>query len=172
MTIRAFDVSRTALLCLLLGSWLSACHRDKDTAAQGTATQSASPSSAAQPLTARLPKDWPSQVPTYPGGKIVTGMNTKAGDLLVLRTNDAPAKVVDFYKAQLSTMHLVKSVDKGAMQSLSWSDDAQPPLRVTLSVGTAAQTNTTFANLKVTHTASDDATDVAAAAGQAGAAAQ
>src|SRR3954470_10387081 len=131
MRIRPSDVSKAALLCLVLGSWLSACERDKGTAAQGTA-----PTSTTQPLTAKLPSDWPSQVPTYPGGKILTGMKMKAGDVVVQRTDDAPAKVLEFYKAQLSTLHLVNSVDKGTTQSLTWSDDAQPPLRVKLNVGT------------------------------------
>jgi hypothetical protein len=167
MRIRPVDVSSTALFCLLLGSCLGACERDKGPAAQGP-----SPTSATHRLTAKLPLDWPSQVPAYPGGTIVTGMKRKGVHLVVQRTNDAPAKVLDFYKAQLSTLHLVNSVDKGAaLQSLTWSDDAQPPLRVKLSVGTNTQNNSTFANLRVSHTAIDDAPDVAATAGQAGAAA-
>jgi hypothetical protein len=162
MNIRASNVP-TAMLCLLLAAGLGACERDKGPAAQGPA-----PASVSRPLTTRLPSDWPSQVPTYPGGKILTAGKMKTGGMMVQQTDDAPAKVVDYYKAQLSTMHLVKNVDKGVTQSLAWTDDAQPPLRVSLSVGTNAKTNATFANLRVTHSA----TDVAAAPGQAGAAAQ
>jgi hypothetical protein len=176
MNIRAFKVSTTALLCLLLAGGLSACERDKGPAAQGPA-----PGSVSRSLTARLPSDWPSQVPTYPGGKIVTAGKLKTGDMLVQQTEDPPAKVVDFYKAQLSQLHLVKNVDKGAAQSLTWSDDAQPPLRVSLSVGTNTKTKATFANVRVTHAVADEATEAPAAApttappaaaGQAGAAAQ
>jgi hypothetical protein len=167
MTMRPSDVSRTALICLLLGSWLSACERDKGPAAQGP-----SPASATQHLTAKLPSGWPSQVPTYPGGRVLTAANVKAVGTLVQGTSDPPAKVVDFYKAQLSALHLVKNVDKGATQSLSWSDDAQPPLRVSLSVRPGSGANSTFAIVRTSHTASDDDTDVAAAAVKAGAAAQ
>jgi hypothetical protein len=171
MTIRASNVSRTALLCLLVGSWTSACERDKAPADKAPADKGPAPASATQHLTAKLPGDWPSQVPAYPGGTIVTNMKVKAVNLLVQRTNDTPAKVLDFYKAQLSGLHLVDSVDKGASQSLTWSDDAQPPLRVRLAVGTNARNSSTFANLRVSHSASDDFEDVATSAGQAGAAA-
>jgi len=81
-------VKAVALLCLLLCLGASACKRDKGPAAQGP-----SASGAAQRFTAKLPEDWPSQVPTYPRGTIVTGMSLKAGDTLVQRTTDAPAKV-------------------------------------------------------------------------------
>jgi len=167
MMMRAFEVSKTALLCLLLGSWLSGCERDKAPAAQDPA-----PTSTTQPLTTKLPKDWPSHVPTYPGAKVMPALKNKGTDLLVQRTNDPPAKVLDFYKAQLSSMHLASSVDKGALQSLTWSDDAQPPLWVRLSVGSSAGAKDTFVNLRVSHAAIGDVADVAPAAGQAGAAAQ
>ena len=166
MNIRAAHVSKTALICLLLAGGLSACERDKAPTAQGPA-----PASASRYLSTRLPNDWPSQVPTYPGGKVVTAGKMKNGDLVVQQTNDDPAKVVDFYKAQLSTMHLVKNVDKGAMQSLTWADDAQPPLRVSLGVGTNAKTKATFANLRVSHSDAEEAAE-APADGLAGAAAQ
>jgi hypothetical protein len=167
MTMRPSNVSKTALLCLLLGSSISACERDKAPAAQGP-----SPASTTQHLMAKVPSDWPSQVPVYPGATNVTAMKGNGASIVVQHVNDAPAKVLDFYKAQLSTMHLVDSVDKGATQQLTWSDDAQPPLRVRLNLGTTAGTNSTYATLRVTHSASDDAKDVATAAGQAGAAAQ
>jgi hypothetical protein len=167
MTIRSSNVSRTALLCLLLGSWVSACQRDKGPAAQGP-----SPTSATQHLATKLPSDWPSQVPTYPGGTIVSGMKMKLGQTVVQRTADEPAKVMAFYKAQLGGMRLVKSVENGAMQSATWSDDAQPPLRVTLNLGSGEQGKATFATLLVNHLGGSGGPDVAAAAGNAGAAAQ
>lgn len=170
MPIRSSDVSKTALLCLLLGSWMSACERDKAPAAQGPAAQPPSPTSTTQHLAARLPNDWPKQVPVYPGATILPGLGLKTG--MLQRTSDDPAKVVDFYKAQLSTLHLVSSVDEGAAQSLTWSDDAQPPLRVKLRVGTGAGDNTTMAYLRVFHTAIDDAAQAPAATGQAGATAK
>ena len=162
----ARHVSPAALLCLLLGLGASACKGD-----QGPAAQGPSPSAAAQRFTAKLPEDWPSQVPTYPRGTIVTGMSLKAGDTLVQRTTDTPAKVMDFYKAQLAGMRVINSLDNGVVQSQTWSDDARP-LQVALQLGQGEAGKTTFVTLQLTHVPRAEPGAPTGAAGQAGAAAQ
>ena len=154
-----------ALLCLLLCLGASACKRDKGPAAQGP-----SASGAAQRFTAKLPEDWPSQVPTYPRGTIVTGMSLKAGDTLVQRTSDAPAKVMDFYKEQLAGMRVIESLDNGAVQAQTWSDDARA-LQVTLQLGQGEGGKATFATLQLTRVPKAEPGAPTGAAGQAGAAA-
>jgi hypothetical protein len=137
MKIGSFNVSRHALFCLLLGIGASTCKRDNG-------------SSSPFAQNVRLPSDWPSQVPAYPGGTIVTGTKLTFGDTLVQRTGDAPAMVLAFYEAQLRGMHVINSVDNGVVQSRTWSNDEEP-LQVTLQLGRGDGDKTTFATLQVTH---------------------
>lgn len=168
MLIQSSKISRTVLCCLLLGAGLSACKRDQDPAAQGPA-----PTSATQPLKSKLPSDWPSQVPPYPGATIVTGLKMKDRETIVQRTNEPSAKVLEFYKTKLAGMRIVKSSDTGAGQSITWADNAQPPLLVTMKLGNGEAGKATFVSILLSHDEPGAATDVApSAAGQAGAAPQ
>jgi hypothetical protein len=153
---KSSSVSRLALLCLLLGSGLSAC-------------KGGSPNPVVEGFAGRLPSDWPSQVPTYPDGTIETGVKLTFGDTLVKRTSDAPAKLMAFYEAQLSSLRVINSLDNGVLQSRTWSDDAQP-LQVTLQLVKVDSDKTTFATLQVTHVPKAESA-AATGAGQAGTAA-
>jgi len=54
-----------------------------------------------------LPRDWPSDVPTYSGAKVLSSASSNpatgaAGVYVALRTADAPSRVADFYKSELA----------------------------------------------------------------------
>jgi hypothetical protein len=50
-----------------------------------------------------LPEGFPKDVPIYPGSTVTLSVSTKEGVQVGLKTADAPAKVADFYKAQLKS---------------------------------------------------------------------
>ena len=121
----------------------------------------------------KLPSDWPSGMPTYPNGTIMSATKWDFGDTLVQRTSDAPEKVREFYQTKLAGMRLGNSLDNGVVQSLTWYDDARP-LQVTLQLGSGDGGKVTFATLQVTHVAKAGAASAAistSAPGQAGTAA-
>jgi hypothetical protein len=97
----------------------------------------------------KVPDDWPKDIPMYPGSKIDMSMKLGAGYTLTQETLDPPAKVAEFYKAQLGKMQSRSSVDIGKNQTLQWSDDRQP-LQVTLALSAGEGSKPTRATLILT----------------------
>ena len=83
-----------------------------------------------------LPPDWPSEVPAYPGGKITMSMKLGKGFTLAQETADAPAQVVEFYRAKLAHLKQEAALDMGAGQTLIWADQRKS-LQITCSVARA-----------------------------------
>ncbi len=71
---------------------------------------------------AKLPEGWPSNVPTYPGAKIQSSMGSPSGKTVILVTQDAPQKVVDFYKTKLSQMKKQTELDLGGSFTIVWAE--------------------------------------------------
>ena len=97
----------------------------------------------------KVPDDWPKDVPMYPGSKIAMSMKLGRGYTLTQETPDPPAKVAEFYKAQLGKMQSRSAVDIGKNQTLQWSDDQQP-LQVTLALTAGEGSKPTRATLILT----------------------
>jgi hypothetical protein len=62
---------------------------------------------------AKLPDDWPSNVPLYGGAKITAAMASPNGKTVMFETKDPPAKVADFYKEKLASLTKVTELDLG-----------------------------------------------------------
>lgn len=71
---------------------------------------------------AKLPDNWPSDVPVYPGAAIRASMSTNEGSTLSLETTDAIDKVSSFYKGKLSGFKKEAEMDMGATKIVSFSD--------------------------------------------------
>jgi hypothetical protein len=97
----------------------------------------------------KVPDDWPKDVPMYPGSKIDLSMKLGNGYTLTQETPDPPAKVAEFYKAQLGKMQSRSSVDIGKNQTLQWTDE-QKPLQVTLALTAGEGSKPTRATLILT----------------------
>jgi hypothetical protein len=70
---------------------------------------------------AKVPDDWPSNVPVYPG-TVQASMAGENGKTVIVQTKDTPAKVSDFYKAKLTGMKKQAEMDLGASKTLAWVD--------------------------------------------------
>jgi hypothetical protein len=100
-------------------------------------------------MSGKVPDDWPKDIPMYPGSKIELSMKLGSGYTLTQETPDPPAKVAEFYKAQLAQMQSRSSVDIGKNQTLQWSDE-QKPLQVTLALTAGEGSKPTRATLILT----------------------
>jgi hypothetical protein len=67
---------------------------------------------------ADVPKDWPSNVPVYPGAKVISSIAlSEQGWSLVLSSSDGPDKVAEFYESKLTGFEKEASLDTGAMKT-------------------------------------------------------
>lgn len=71
---------------------------------------------------AKLPDNWPSDVPVYPGAAIRASMSTNDGSSLSLETTDSIDKVSSFYKGKLSGFKKEAEMDMGATKIVSYSE--------------------------------------------------
>jgi hypothetical protein len=51
---------------------------------------------------AEIPADFPSDLPVYPGAKVVAGVVAGKGGMVTLQTGDDPGEVADFYREKLA----------------------------------------------------------------------
>ncbi len=73
---------------------------------------------------AKLPSDWPKDVPVYTGKLFTASSMTSATDrhafTALVNTNDDPSQVFAFYKSKLSSMKKTAEVNMGGMQVLTF----------------------------------------------------
>lgn len=62
---------------------------------------------------AKLPDNWPDDVPAYPGGKLATAMSTPQMVTGSFTTSDSPEAAIAFYKSKLTTWKKVSELDQG-----------------------------------------------------------
>lgn len=70
---------------------------------------------------AKLPGDWPSDVPVYPGAKILAAMTANGGRSLTLQSPDAPDKIAEYYKSKLGTFKKESELDMGAAKMVAFT---------------------------------------------------
>lgn len=81
----------------------------------------------------KVPEDWPSDVPLYPGGKVTMSMSSAGQHVLSLETADTPDQAVAFYKSKLSAMKQEATMTTEQQSMLAFKDDTGR--RVQLSIG-------------------------------------
>lgn len=62
---------------------------------------------------AKLPDNWPDDVPAYPGGKLATAMSAPQMTTGSFTTSDSAEKVIAFYKGKLTAWKKVSELDQG-----------------------------------------------------------
>lgn len=76
----------------------------------------------------KVPGDFPKSVPVYPGAKVAASWTSSKGDktahVLTLESDDAPDKVVGYYKANLATLEKKFEMNSGDMSMLQMKDAA------------------------------------------------
>lgn len=72
---------------------------------------------------AKLPEDFPKEVPLYPGAKITAVMSMGAGHTVTLTTSDDRDAVIGYYKKQLSGFKQLMAADTEEAQLLSLQKD-------------------------------------------------
>lgn len=72
---------------------------------------------------AKVPDDWPSSVPVYPGATVQAAMTTDKGKAVILQSKDPATKIADFYKGKLSGMKKMAEMDLGKAKTISFQDD-------------------------------------------------
>jgi hypothetical protein len=78
-----------------------------------------------------LPDGWPKTVPVYPGATVQNALTSPGTKTLMLGTKDAPARIVDFYKA-LPGLKVQSDIDLGAQRVVVLENGAST---VTVSLG-------------------------------------
>jgi hypothetical protein len=95
--------------------------------------------------TAKLPDDWPSEIPVYPGAKLLTAMTTTdkgvSGHVLTLETTDSVDKVITYYKSKLSGYKSMLDMSSGEGHTLALENDATH-LQVNISATPQGNTKT------------------------------
>lgn len=90
---------------------------------------------------ARLPDDWPADVPPYPGAKLAGAFSSPQSMSITMQTDDDPPKVASFYKDKLRGMKNTATLDLGAQQVLTF-DESKRTVSVTVGAGNSATTIT------------------------------
>ena len=81
----------------------------------------------------KVPEDWPSDVPVYPGSKVTMSMSSVGQHVLTLETTDTPEQAVAFYKSKLSALKQEATMATEQQTMLAYKDDTGR--RVQLSIG-------------------------------------
>lgn len=85
---------------------------------------------------ARIPADFPSRVPIYPGSKIVAAMGMtdqgKRSHVVTLSAAAPSSAVLDFYKQRLADIGKVREVSLGGLRMLSVDDQKGLSVNVTV----------------------------------------
>lgn len=71
---------------------------------------------------AKLPDNWPKDVPIYPGAKITMTISNDEQHVLSLETTDSPEQAVAFYKAKLSSMKQEAAMSTPQQDMLVYKD--------------------------------------------------
>jgi hypothetical protein len=95
----------------------------------------------------KVPDNWPSDVPVYPGVTVKASLQGNGNRTLVLESTDSPEKVVAFYKGKLSGMKQEADMNMNGSMMLSFDDT--PKQRKVL-ITAAVQGDKTAVNLAVT----------------------
>lgn len=73
---------------------------------------------------AKLPDDWPSDVPAYPG-KIQVSSSTPESKVVMIKTSDDGSKVLAFYKSKLSGAKKVAEATIGTNTTGVWTQGSE-----------------------------------------------
>ena len=77
---------------------------------------------------ATLPKDFPKDVPIYPGAKVVVAIQSndkdKTGYMVSLESKDAPAKIAAYYKANLKGFTQSVDMNTGDSYTLAMTKES------------------------------------------------
>lgn len=82
---------------------------------------------------ATVPADFPKQVPIYPGSTILSSMSDNSGTAkhtVMLKTPDASAKVIEYYKGELKGFRVENEGDTGTTHMVKFVDKMQSKLAV------------------------------------------
>jgi hypothetical protein len=82
---------------------------------------------------ASIPADFPKQVPIYPQSTVFSSVSDNATTpkhTVMLKTPDAGAKVVGFYKSELKGFQVEQEADTGAMHMVRFVDKEKSKLTV------------------------------------------
>ncbi len=95
---------------------------------------------------AKLPDDWPSAVPAYPGGKVVFAAKSASGTKdtwsASFETTDSKEKVGEYYKGNMSGFKQNSSMDLGTSSAQIWQS---PKYDVSVMIGAeSAKTSVTL----------------------------
>ena len=69
---------------------------------------------------AKLPDDWPSSVPVYPGSTVVASFSANDGKMVHLETKDSVDEVTKFYKDKLSGFTKEAELDLGGNRTIAY----------------------------------------------------
>lgn len=100
--------------------------------------QSAPASPAAKDPTpaVQLPADWPSNVPLYPGAKLLAAVAMQNGKAITMQTTDSSDQVVAFYRTKLPGKQ-VGAMDTAQMKSVTHMDGGATYLAAAQDLGAA-----------------------------------
>jgi hypothetical protein len=82
---------------------------------------------------ASVPADFPKAVPIYPGSTIFSSVSdntTTAKHTVMLKTSDASAKVLSYYKEELKGFHVDQEVNSGTTHMVRFVDKQKSKLAV------------------------------------------
>jgi hypothetical protein len=81
----------------------------------------------------KVPEDWPSDVPLYPGAKVTMSMSNAGQHVLSLETTDTPEQAVEFYKSKLSALKQEGTMATEQQTMIAYKDETGR--RVQLAIG-------------------------------------